>query len=136
MKNRLLLIIGLIYASFLFSQNVTQISTTGIKNSKVFEQTLSNGIEQKYIIEETNYDAEGRIIERKVFSRKGNIKQWEKYKFDAFGNLTEELSLDHLGAIIKKEITIFKDQRRLSKEYYDAKNRLYKKKSYEYTYGK
>ncbi|MFH0999741.1 MAG: hypothetical protein V1783_02770 [Bacteroidota bacterium] len=136
MKKWIFLLLGIIISSPLFSQSKSQIISNGISSIKTWEQSFNKGNPEKYIIEEISYDNEGRIIEIKELSRKGEIKLWEKYKFDSNGNLVEELIYDFEGNLEKKAITFYTNNLRTSKEYYDAKGRLYKKKTYEYKLNK
>ena len=136
MKNLLLIVFGVLFSTALFSQSKQQIVSEKITSRTTFEQRLDKGIDKKYVIEELKYDAEGRLIERKEITRKGEIKLWVKYIFNADGNLIEEITLDMQGKIEKREVTHYKGTLRIFKEYFDAKGRMYKKKSYDYTFGK
>lgn len=136
MKNLLLIVFGLLFSTALFSQSKQQIVSEKITSITTFEQRLDKGIDDKYVIEELKYDAEGRLIELKEITRKGEIKLWEKYIFDANGNLIEEITLDMQGKVEKRELTHYEKNLRVSKEYFDAKGRMYKKKTYAYTFGK
>ncbi len=136
MKNLLLIIFGLLFSTALFSQSKQQIKSKKITSTTIYEQRLDKGIDDKYVIEELKYDTEGRLVELKEISRKGEIKLWVKYTFDANGNQIEELTLDMRGEIEKREVTHYDGNLRVYKEYFDAKGRMYKKKTYAYTFGK
>ncbi len=136
MKNLILIVLALVFSTSLFSQSKSQITANGITSIKTWEQSFIKGNETKYLIEEITYDSEGRVIELKELSRKGEIKLWEKYKFDTNGNLIEELIMDIEGKIEKKTITHYTNNLRTSKDYYDSKDRLYKTKTYEYKLSK
>ena len=136
MKNLILIVLGLIFSSSLYSQSKSQIISKGITSIITYEKSFNKGNEIKYIVEEISYDSEGRIIELKELSRKGDIKLWEKYKFDSNGNLIEELIMDIEGKVDKKMITHYANNLRTSKDYYDSKGRLYKSKTYEYKLSK
>lgn len=136
MKNFILIILGLLFSSALFGQSKSQIVSDKIVSIKTFEQELSKGIDKKYIVEELIYDSEGRLIEQKEISGKGEIKLWKKYKFDENGNLIEEIEFDVEGNIEKKEITYYTNNLRTHKEYFDSKGRKYKIKTYEYKFNK
>ena len=136
MKKLLLIVFGILFSTVLFGQKSEQIISKGISSIKTYEQVLSKGIDDKYIIEELTYDSEGRLIELKEISRKGEIKLWEKYKFDENGNLIEEITFDVEGKIEKTEITYYTNNLRTHREFYDSKGRMYKKKTYEYTFRK
>ena len=136
MKKLLLIVFGILFSTVLFGQKSEQIISKGISSIKTYEQVLSKGIDDKYIIEELTYDSEGRLIELKEISRKGEIKLWEKYKFNENGNLIEEITFDVEGKIEKTEITYYTNNLRTHREFYDSKGRMYKKKTYEYTFRK
>lgn len=136
MKNLLLIVIGLLFSSALFSQSKQQIISEKITSTTIFEQRLDKGIDDKYVIKELKYNAEGRLVELKEIARKGEIKLWEKYSYDKSGNLIEELTLDMRGKIKKREVTHYDGNLRVYKEYFDDRGRMYKKKTYEYTFGK
>lgn len=136
MKNLILIVFGLLFSMALFGQTKQQIIDDKITSKTIFEQRLDKGINNKYVIEELKYDSEGRLIELKEISRKGEIKLWIKYSFNASGNIIEEITLDMRGKVEKREITHYVGNLRAYKEYFDSKGRMYKKKSYEYTFGK
>lgn len=136
MKNFLLIICGIIFSTSLFAQSHAKIVSDKITSIKTYEQSLSKGIDDKYIIEEVSYDEAGRVIERKEMNSKGDIKLWEKFKFDQNGNLIEEIVYDVEGKVEKTEVSYYTNNLRTHKEYFDSKGRLYKKKTYAYEYRK
>lgn len=136
MKNILLIFLGLLISTALYSQSKQKIISEKISSVTTYEQRLDKGIDDKYVIEELKYDDQGRLIELKEITRKGEIKRWEKYIFDTQGNLTEEISFDLQGRVKKREVTHYEGNLRVYKEYFDDKGRMYKKKTYAYTFGK
>ena len=89
--HKLTLIILIAFVSInLTGQSKSEVINKGIETVKVYEQRLDKGFDDKYLVEETTYDASGRIIEIKETGRKGIIKKWEKYKYDKDGNCIED----------------------------------------------
>jgi len=134
MKNFTMIIFSIMFSSVLFGQSKAQIASDKIASIKTYEQALRKGIDRKYIVEELTYDSDGRLIEQKEISGKGEIKLWKKYKFDETGNIVEEIEFDVEGKLEKKEITHYTNNLRTHKEYFDSKGRKYKIKSYEYKF--
>jgi hypothetical protein len=136
MKNFILIIFGVLFSSVLFGQSKSQIISEKITSIKTYEQELSKGLDKKYIVEESTYDSKGRLLELKELNSKGDIKLWEKFKFDENGNLVEEIIYDIEGKIKKKEITFYTNNLRTHREFYDSRGRKYKIKTYEYKFNK
>ena len=116
------------------AQSRSEIVDKKIKSEKVFEQRLDKGFNNKYLLEETTYNSEGRISELRELNQKGEVVKWEKYSYDSNGNCIEEIYLNSTGKIEKRIVTKYSDNFKTSKEYYDSEGRLYRKKEYEYEY--
>lgn len=129
---KILLIALLVCTSFLgVAQNKTTIVEKGVKMIRTLEQDIAQG-EKKMLLEKEEYfDANGELIELKIFDEKGRIKKWEQYKYSAAGKLVEEKYLNYRGDVKERIEHVFKDGLKVEKLYYDEKNRLYKKKKYE-----
>jgi len=136
MKRLILIIFGGLFSVVSIAQSKSQIIDEKITSVTTYEQRLDKGIKDKYVIEISKYDSFGRLIELKEIARKGEIKLWKKYIFDANENLIEEIFLDLEGKIDKRELTHYNGNLRIYKEYFDSKGRMYKKKSYEYEFQK
>lgn len=100
----------------------------------VQEYFLDEGIEEPQVESIEIYNEEGERIELQEFNKKGAVKKWEKYLYDEDGNLLEQQFLDGKGRITRTEKNIYQDGLRVEKHYFDAKGRLYKKKTYLYEY--
>ena len=59
-----------------------------------------------------------------------------KYVYDEDKNIIEEITLDRRGKVEKKEKTIYKDGLKVERHFFDNRDRMYKKKIYEYEYRK
>jgi len=89
------------------------------------------------VIEEKEvYNAQGELLELIHFNKEGDITKWEKYSYDENGNMVEQVFLDKKGKVEKREVTIYKDGLRTERHFFDSRDRMYKKKIYEYTYRK
>ena len=133
--HKLTLIILIAFVSInLTGQSKSEVINKGIETVKVYEQRLDKGFDDKYLVEETTYDASGRIIEIKETGRKGIIKKWEKYKYDKDGNCIEEIYLTLSGNIDKRVVINYTEGLKVSKEFYNSDGKLYRKKLYEYQY--
>lgn len=106
----------------------------GIKSIKEIETSHEDGLNIAVTTEFKQFDEKGRIIELKEVSMKGEVKKWEKYKYNTNNELIEELFLDKSGAVNSKEVTTWVNGLKTKKEYYDGKNRLKKTKKFEYEY--
>lgn len=106
----------------------------GIKSIKESETTFEDGLKQTVLTEYKAYDEKGRLIEWKEVSLKGELKLWEKYKYNAADELIEEIFLEKNGSIKTRVVTTWQNGLKTKKEYYDDKGRLKKSKKFEYEY--
>lgn len=115
-------------------QSSKVIRNNEIKSQTVYEYFLEDGIDEPVIEKIEEYDENGEVIELKEFSKEGVVKLWMKYKYDEEGRIVEETELDKKGRIVIREVTIYKDELRVEKHFFDGKGRMVKKKRYEYEY--
>lgn len=130
-----LLIFLLVIPSILVSaQNQKKLVKHGI--SKKVEQVVDygDGLKEKRVVEESFYDKEGQLIEFKDWTKDGKIKEWLKYTYTADGDIETETMLDAKGKTIERIEYAYENGLKMSKSYYDAKDRLVKVKHYEYSY--
>lgn len=106
----------------------------GIKSIKEIETSHEDGLNTAVTTEFKQFDEKGRIIELKEVSMKGEVKKWEKYKYNSNNELIEESFLDKSGVLVSKEVSTWLNGLKTKKEYYDGKNRLKKTKKFEYEY--
>jgi hypothetical protein len=135
-RNLILIISCILCSTSLFSQNKVVISEKGITKITTYEQRLDKGLDKKFVVSEISYNSIGKITEQKFTSRKGVVKEWTKFKYNSNGNEIEEQTLNPRGDVEKRVVTIYKDQLKTSREFYDSEGRLYRKKTYEYEFGK
>ncbi|MFC0875843.1 hypothetical protein ACE01N_04575 [Saccharicrinis sp. FJH2] len=118
-----------------FAQSSKKIVQKGISVVKTSEMRIDDGDKEYWIDEIEYYDNRGNLIEYKEYSDKGDdLKKWIKYKYDTNSNLIEEIELNEKGEQKERIVTIYKDDLKIERHYYDDRDRLYKKKKYEYEF--
>jgi hypothetical protein len=106
----------------------------GIAKQTVQEYFVEEGMDEPVVESIERYNEAGDLIEIKEFNRKGEVKLWEQYAYNEAGQVVEEVFLDAKGRIERSEKSIYADGLRVEKHYYNNKNKLYKRKVYEYEY--
>lgn len=132
MNKKLFVIITMIAGVFIMAKAHYEEKEKGIKVIKTFEQNFAQGEKSLLIEKEEYFNEKGVLIEEKNFDEKGKITDWDKYIYNANGDLTEEQKLNSKGDIIKRIEFRIEDGVVSEKLYYDEKGRLYKKKRFEY----
>ncbi|MCK4750626.1 MAG: hypothetical protein KAT15_26390 [Bacteroidales bacterium] len=117
-----------------YGQSKKDIQEKGIVSKTVQEYFIEEGADEPVVESIEKYNKEGETIELQEFNRLGDIKRWEKYGYDAVGQLVEEVFLDSKGRITQTEKSVYEDGLRVEKRYYNSRGKLYKKKVYEYEY--
>lgn len=117
-----------------FGQGRKTIREKGIVSVTVQEYFIEEGMKDPVIESIERYDEEGELVELKEFNSRGEVKKWEKYGYDEEGNLVEEVFLDPKGRIERTEKSIYEDGLRVEKQFFNNRDKLYKKKVYEYEY--
>ncbi|MFB6317727.1 hypothetical protein [Saccharicrinis sp. FJH54] len=118
-----------------FAQSQKKIVQKGIKVVKNSEMRIDDGDKEYWIEQIEFYDTRGNLIELKEYSDKGDdLKKWVKYKYDTNSNLVEEIELNEKGEQKERIVTIYNDDLKVERHYYDDRDRLYKKKKYEYEF--
>jgi hypothetical protein len=114
-------------------------STKIIKEKKIATQTvqeyfIDKGMDEPVIESLEKYNEDGKLIEIQEFNSRGEVKLWEKYAYDNEGRVVEEIFLDTKGRVERTEKSIYSDGLRIEKQYYNNRDKLYKRKVYEYEY--
>ena len=118
-----------------FAQSEKKIIQKGIRVVKTSEMQIEDGDKEFWTDKIEYYDNRGNLIEYKEYSDKGDdLKEWRKYKYDTNSNLIEEIELNEKGEQKERVVTIYKDDLKMERHYYDSRDRLYKKKKYEYEF--
>jgi len=126
------LLLGLLLPAY--GQSKKEIREHGIVSKTVQEYFIEEWIDEPVTESIEKYNEDGELVESQEFNRRGEVKTWEKYSYDEDGNLVEEIFLDEKGTIVRTEKSIFKDGLKVEKQYYNNREKLYKKKRYVYEY--
>ncbi len=118
----------------LMGQSALTIQEKKISGRTVYEYFVDEGLDEPVVESIEKFDEHGQLLELKEFSRKGEVKKWEKYSYNAEGKLIEEVFLDAKGRVERTEKSIYSEGLRTEKLFYDKKGRLFKRKVYEYEY--
>jgi len=141
MSERIRTVLVLTSMFLLLAGQVDAQSTRTLKEKQITTQTImeyfiEEGIDEPLIESIERYNDKGELVEIKEFSKKGEVKRWEKYAYDENDKLVEEVFLDAKGRVEKTERTLYADGLKTEKQYFNNKDILYKRKVYEYEYQK
>ena len=115
-------------------QNTKTIIEKKIASQTVYEYFVEEGMEEPVVESIEKFNERGDLLEIKEFNSKGDVKLWEKYAYDTEGRVVEEVFLDAKGRVERTEKNIYSDGLRIEKQFYNNKDKLYKRKVYEYEY--
>jgi len=115
-------------------QNKKEIREKGISTITVEEYFIEEGMNKPVIESIEKYNKEGELVEIQLFNSRGEVKTWEKYVYDDKGFLVEEIFLDEKGNIVRTEKSIYENGLKVEKDFYNERDKLYKKKVYKYDY--
>lgn len=131
-----LLLIFLISGSVgLMAQGAKTLSKNKVSSRTVQEYFIEEGMDTPVVESYEAYDEDGEVIELKEYSRKGEVKTWEKYVYNENGDLVEEIFLDSKGRVDRTEKTVWEEGLKVEKLYYNQKDQLYKRKVYAYEFS-
>lgn len=117
-------------------QSTKTIKERKIATRTVYEYFVEEGMDEPVVESIERYNEKGDPVEIKEFNRKGDVKLWEKYEYNEEGKLVEEVFMDVKGRIERTEKSIYADGLRIEKQFFNNKDKLYKRKVYEYEYRK
>jgi len=117
-------------------QDASKIQEKKIAARTVYEYFVEEGLDEPVVESVERYNERGDLLEIKEFNSKGEVKRWEKYDYDESGHLVEEVYLDGKGKVQRTEKSVYSDGLRVEKLFYNKKDKLYKRKVYEYEYRK
>jgi hypothetical protein len=106
----------------------------GIQSQTVLEIFIEEGRDEPVPEKKEMYNEQGDIIELIEYSKNGGIKKWEKYEYDEEGNVTQEIQMDKRGRVSSRIKTLYENDMKTEKQYFDSRDRMYKKKIYKYDY--
>ena len=119
----------------LYGQDRKDIRDKGIKSITINEYFIEEGLDEPLVESIEKYNEEGEVIELQEFNKRGDITKWEKYIYDEDRNVIEAIFLDAKGKVTRTEKFVFEDGFRVEKHYFNARDKLYKKKVYVYEYS-
>jgi len=115
-------------------QSKKEIREKGIEKIIVQEYFLEEGLDEPVVESEEIYNVGGELVEIKEMNRSGEVRRWEKYSYDEDGNRVEEIFLDEKGRVESIERTVYKDGLKMVKQYFNDREKMYKKKVFVYEY--
>jgi len=124
----------LLMAASSFGQSRTELKEHKIASVTVQEYFIEEGMDKPVVESFEAFNERGELTELKEFSKEGDVKRWEKYAYNEEGKLVEEVFLDGKGKVERKEISMYKNGLRVEKQFFNSKDKLYKRKVYEYEY--
>lgn len=127
------LILGL--TASVYSQDRKEIRDREITSITVNEYFIEEGIDEPLIESIEKYNDNGEVTEIQEFNKRSELTLWEKYTYDEDRNVIKTVFLSPKGKVIRIEKTIFEEGLRIEKQYYNSKDKLYKKKVYVYEYS-
>lgn len=131
----ILFILLVISVNSLSAQSTSIIKEKGIKSKTFYVQDIESGDKKMQIDKIETYNEKGQLVDLKVYDDEGrNAKDWFQYKYDANGNVIEEIEYDSRQKLKERIVHIFKNGLKVEKQYFDNKGRMTKKKVYEYQY--
>mgnify|MGYP001813148399 CR=1 FL=1 len=136
-KGRILFILTCLFmlvAGPLSGQNSKTIKEKKIASRTVYEYFIDEGMDKPVIESVETYNEMGDLLEIKEFNSKGEVKRWEQYAYNEEGKLVEEVFLNSKGKVERTEKSIYEDGLRVEKLFYNNRDKLYKRKVYEYEY--
>ena len=125
---------SVLLAASLAGQDRETIKEKKIASVTVQEYFLEQGMDKPVVESIEKYDESGNLIEIKEFNSKGEVKLWEEYTYNEEGKIEETRFFNARGKLESKEKNIYSDGLRIEKEYYNNKDKLVKRKVYEYEY--
>ena len=133
MKQTIVILAFLLISLCSSAQDRKEVVGKGIQVKRNYETNLAEGDNTPYLEKEEYYNFRGDLTEIKELKDKGKtIVSWFKYKYDAQGNITEELELTAKGDQKERIEYKYENGLKVEKNYYDSKNRLAKKKTFKY----
>ena len=103
-----------------------------IRSQTTYEYFVDEGLKEPVVEQVKYFDRSGRLLEEKEFNRKGDVRKWERFEYDSLGNVTAFITMDEKGALVERIEYRYREDLVTEKLYYDARDRLYKRKVYEY----
>ena len=124
----------MLMTGLLMAQSAEIVKEKKIVSTTVYEYFVEEGLDEPAIESVENFNDQGQLLEIKEYDNKGSVKRWEKYVYNEEGKVEEEIFLDSKGRVDSREKSIYADGLRVEKQFYNNKDKLVKRKVYEYEY--
>ena len=127
-------LLAILLAGPLMGQGAGTIREKKIVSRTVHEYFLEQGLDKPVVESIEKYDENGNLLEIKEFNSKGEIKLWEKYSYNEAGDVMEVQYFNARGKLDSREVNVYSDGLRVERLYYNNKDKLVKRKVYEYEF--
>lgn len=134
MRKIIFIISTLCLCTFTNAQSPKEAKEAKILKKTTSEINIEKGEKKPIIEKEETFNTDGEIVELKEYDKVGKLSNWVKYTFDANNNLIKETYLKPSGNIDKSIVYIYENGVKAQKQYFDDKDRMLKKKIYEYKF--
>jgi hypothetical protein len=114
------------------AQSRKERDSLGITEIEYYEVDYTNSNGKEYLEKIERFDGRGELIEEIKYDRDNRITEHIRYEYDG-KLLMKEIYLDHKGRVDKTYVYEYDpDGLKISKKYFDNKDRIYKEKRYRY----
>jgi hypothetical protein len=125
---------ALLLAGPVMGQDAETIRDKKIASRTVQEYFLEQGLNKPVVESIEKYDEDGNLLEIQEFNSKGELKLWEKYSYNEEGDVLEAQFFNARGKLESREVNVYSDGLRTEKLFYNNKEKLVKRKVYEYEF--
>ena len=119
---------------FCLGQGKKTLAKNKVSSQTVYEYFIAEGMDEPVVEKREMYDTLGNRVELQEYNRDGVLKKWERYEYNEDGDMIEEVSLDDKEHQVKRIVYVIEDGFLKEKQYFDRKDRMYKRKEYVYEY--
>lgn len=114
------------------AQKRKDVKKAGLSHKKEWRYTYENNQEKKHLEAEYIYNKNGDTILEKEYDDHNNTILHKEYKYDDSGNEILQIEYNPKGQVIEKVETIYKNNLKVERKYFDPKGKLKSRKVYEY----
>jgi antitoxin component YwqK of YwqJK toxin-antitoxin module len=132
MKKLILLLIVSTFAMTSFSQSKTKVKEQGVKSNTVWDYDYSSGKEVKKIESVTKFNTDGLVTESSDYDKNGKLKERIVYTYNSNDDVIEEKYFDANSKPSKTIKYTYNGKLKLTREKYDGSGKLESKKVYNY----
>ncbi len=119
---------------FCLGQGKKTLVRNKVSSQTVYEYFIAEGMDEPVVEKREMYDTLGNRVEVQEYNRDGVLKKWERYEYNEDGDMIEEVSLDDKERQLERIVYVIEDGLLKEKQYFDRKDRMYKRKEYVYEY--